>query len=244
MLLFLHIPEVIKRAIQHLLECHADSGNEETVAMHKYILWKAFILLQILTNISRPFQTPAINEEWRKVAEDFHRKWNFPHCIGAVDGKHINIVPPANNGSYFFNYKGTHSIVLMAVANAKYVFIYVDIGCNCRASDGGVWGNCTLSSAFEENNRIGVPDADTLPNFERILPYCLIGDDEFPLKTYLLNPYPFRSQQRSERIFSYRLSRARRVVENAFGILSNRFRYSSLLLISHQSRSKKLCWHR
>lgn len=111
----------------------------------------------------------------------------------------------------------------MAVVDSNYEFIYVDVGCNGRASDGGVWSKCSLSVALAENTA-GVPSADTLPNSERVAPYVLVGDDAFPLKTYLMKPYPFRSQDKNERIFSYRLSRARRVVENAFGILSNRFR--------------------
>ena len=48
----------------------------------------------------------------------------------------------------------------------------------------------------------------------------MVGDEIFGLKPYLIRPY---SGQRSARlpqdVFNYRLSRARRVIENAFGIL-------------------------
>ena len=160
--------------------------------------------------------------EWRNIALEFEVKWQFANCIGAVDGKHVEIQPPHGSGSYFYNNKGTHRIVLMAVANANYEFIYIDVGANGPVSDGGVWGNCTLSKRLEEN-KAGLPGPETLNNSTKCLPYIFVGDDAFPLKQYLLKPFPFRNQTDEQRIFSYRLSRARRIIENAFGIMSNRF---------------------
>lgn len=72
------------------------------------------------------------------------------------------------------------------------------------------------------------------------MPHVFVGDDAFPLKRYMLKPYPFRSQSRRQRIFSYRLSRARRTVENAFGILSNRFRVFLTTINLHPSKVEKL----
>ena len=140
-----------------------------------------------------------------------------------MDGKHILIQPPANTGSYYFNYKQRFSIVLLAIVDANYNFIYIDVGCNGRISDGGVFKNSNLSCALEEN-KLNMPKTDLLPFTQIKFPYFIVADEAFPLKDYLLKPYSQRGLTSQRRIFNYRLSRARRVVENAFGILSNRFR--------------------
>ena len=77
--------------------------------------------------------------DWTTVANDFFNRWNFPHCLGSIDGKHIQRTAPNNSGSMFYNYKGTHSIVLLAVADANYNVMYAHVGCQGRISDGGVF---------------------------------------------------------------------------------------------------------
>ena len=91
--------------------------------------------------------------EWEQIVQEFYQQWNFPNCIGAMDGKHVMIRPPSSSGSYYFNYKHSFSIVLLAVVDADYKFLYVDIGCNGRISDGGVFRNSTLSTALEQNTQ-------------------------------------------------------------------------------------------
>lgn len=56
------------------------------------------------------------------------------------------------------------------------------------------------------------------------VPYVILADAAFPLQQHILKPYPSRNLTYEEWVYNYRLSRGRRVVENTFGILANRFR--------------------
>ncbi|CAH2003155.1 unnamed protein product [Acanthoscelides obtectus] len=157
-------------------------------------------------------QIPNSQEDWYEVAKGFEEIWNFPNCFGALDGKHVVMKAPRNKGSLYFNYKGTHSIVLMALVDAKYKFLYVDVGCNGRISDGGVYANCSLSRALA-NNMLNMPKPRPLPGESEDAPFVVIADDAFALTSYLLKPFPFKNQPGFNRVFNYRISRARRIVE-------------------------------
>ncbi|XP_050516618.1 putative nuclease HARBI1 [Diabrotica virgifera virgifera] len=119
-------------------------------------------------------KVPSSKEEWQKISSEFKEKWHFPHAIGALDGKHVAIRAPANEGSYYYNYKGFHSLVLLALVDANYKFIYVDCGGNGRISDGGVYRNSSLYAAVNVNNVLQIPPPEPLPGKRNPLPYCII----------------------------------------------------------------------
>lgn len=75
---------------------------------------------------------PSSPEQWKTVANGFAKRWNFYNCLGALDGKHVAIRAPANSGSMFYNYKGFYSIILLALVDSDYKFLYVDVGANGR----------------------------------------------------------------------------------------------------------------
>lgn len=64
---------------------------------------------------------------------------------------------------------------------------------------------------------IPLPAERAPPNYNVALSYPFVGDEAFPLKPWLLRPFPGRDLNDKRRIFNYRLSRARRTIENAFG---------------------------
>ncbi|XP_073714916.1 uncharacterized protein [Misgurnus anguillicaudatus] len=74
------------------------------------------------------FMAVPSTDEWRSIAEGFEERWNFPLCCGALDSKHVQIKAPPNTGSQYFNYKGTFSLVLLAVVDARYCFQLIDVG--------------------------------------------------------------------------------------------------------------------
>lgn len=157
---------------------------------------------------------PTTEAGWKDIMSGFSTRWNFPRCCGSIDGKHVQIRCPNESGSDYYNYKGTFSTILLAVVDDAYCFTYVDIGSNGRASDGGVLANSKLQQAID-NNTLNLP-ANAL----------FVADDAFPLREYLLKPYTKRAGALTlkQKVFNYRLSRARRIVENAFGLLASRFR--------------------
>ena len=74
-----------------------------------------------------------------------------------------------------------------------------------------------------QGGSIGFPDPEPFPHDTVDMPFFLVGDDAFSLSEHMQKPYGHGALTREERNLNYRLSRARRVSENAFGILANRF---------------------
>ncbi|XP_059915812.1 uncharacterized protein LOC132463568 [Gadus macrocephalus] len=164
-------------------------------------------------------------ETWEEVAQGFWEKWNFPNCLGAIDGKHVTIQAPALSGSQYLNYKKTFSIVLLALVDSNYRFRVIQVGDFGRSSDGGVYAGSALGRGMETKT-LHVPPSTSLPGAAHLgdVPHVMVGDAAFPLKPYLMRPYPGHHLTHNKRVFNYRLSRARMVVENAFGILSSRWK--------------------
>lgn len=111
----------------------------------------------------------------------------------------------------------------MAIADARYRFLYIDVGCNGRISDGGVFNKCTFAAAMN-NDALKLPEPTPLLGRTMNVPFMIVADDAFALRINIMKPFPGRTLTGAQRIFNYRLSRARRVVENSFGILTARFR--------------------
>jgi len=151
---------------------------------------------------------------------------NYGVCLtglGSIDDKHIRIKKFGNTGSRNFNYKGYFSVQLMACADADGCLIRRDLG---RNSDGGVFRSSRLGRWLQADG-LNLPPPEPLPldENEHNFPYYFSAADEaFPLKTYIMRPYPRSSLTDKQRVFNFRLSLGRKTVECAFGMLTSKFR--------------------
>lgn len=112
----------------------------------------------------------------------------------------------------------------MAIVDAQYKLTMCDFGTNGRILDGGVLRN-TVFFEKPKHNKLNIPAEELVRNSSRNLPYVFVADDAFPLRTVMIKPFrPADLNTYEKKIYNYRVSRARRIVENAFGILAFRFR--------------------
>ncbi|KFM79081.1 hypothetical protein X975_05721, partial [Stegodyphus mimosarum] len=131
----------------------------------------------IWDNLSPVVLKPPTTEKWREIATIINNEWEFPNCIGAVDGKHIVMQAPNSSGSAFF--KGSF-IVLLAACDGKYRFTVVNIGGSGRQSDGGIFHSSNFGQALQKES-LNIPKPEAVcPG--KYLPYVFVADEAFPLK--------------------------------------------------------------
>ncbi|XP_065093370.1 uncharacterized protein LOC135714036 isoform X1 [Ochlerotatus camptorhynchus] len=192
--------------------------GESTVRLIVYevceVLWDSLVV---------DYMPEVDKDKWSMYSQEFYDQWNFPNCCGAIDGKHVSIQCPPNSGSLFFNYKHFHSINLMGVCDANYNFIAIDVGGYGGNSDGGIFAYSEFGRRLV-NGALDLPAPGKLPGSNEVMPYFIVGDAAFPLKNNLLRPYPGVNLPPIQDNFNQRLSRARRTIENSFGILVARWR--------------------
>ncbi|XP_046874132.1 putative nuclease HARBI1 [Hypomesus transpacificus] len=245
-------PVTVAERLAVTLRILASGGSQQSVAA-SYRLGSATVS-SIVSKICQAIHT-ALKDEFipypsragfQEISRDFWRMWNFPNCIGCIDGKHVQIKALPSVGSEYFNYKGTHSVVLMAVCDAQYRITMLDVGAYGRQSDGGIFQASRFGHRLLQGTLDLPPPAD-LPGSTVPIPHTFLGDAAFPLHANLMRPYgkipvvtglTLKEQSTAPRealligtnldegkkIYNYRHSRARRVIENTFGIMYAQWR--------------------
>ncbi|CAN7939714.1 unnamed protein product, partial [Ixodes hexagonus] len=220
-------------------------GSSQRIIAKSYCHSTAFASMnvretsQALRSVLEPLYMPVPTEDlWARNAEQFHDIWNFPNCVGAIDGKHITVQA---RGSATFNFKKTHSIILLAVVDAQYKLVMVDVGEFGSCNDSDVLRRCPIGRNMVSGT-LQLPRAKELPHTSLAMPFVLVGDEAFPLMENLMRPYPGTDLTLCQRIYNYRLSRARRIVENAFGILAARWRIFGQTIQAELSTIDSIVW--
>lgn len=156
------------------------------------------------------------------VVREFEVKWGFPQCFGAIDGSHIPIQSPKEFRADYYNRKGFYSMVLQGLVDHRYRFMNVNFGYPGSVHDARVLSN---SKVFRLGNSGHLcPPIDRELSGVNVQP-VILGDSAYPLLPWLMKPFPDNGQlTREQRQYNYRQSRARMVVENAFGRLKGRWR--------------------
>ncbi|KAJ1518931.1 hypothetical protein ONE63_011459 [Megalurothrips usitatus] len=184
---------------------------------------------------------PLTEERLARIMEEFWSDWQFPNCFGAMDGRHCMVQNFPNGGSNWFNYKGGHSMVMTAVCDARYRLLHVDIGGRGRRSDGGLWEMSPLKRSIDRGS-LPLPPPRTLPGWPVATPAVIVADAAFPLGPHIMKPFPGQFLPDDQAIFNYRLSRARRVVENVFGIMTARWWVLRRTFVSSERTARAIIW--
>lgn len=121
------------------------------------------VLLAIHVQLLHVLLPPPTENDLKDRAKEFWEQWNFPNCVGAIDGKHVRIVCPSKSGSLYFNYKEYFSIVLLAIVDANYKFLAVDIGSYGKEGDSGIFSKSIMGQKIYQGT-FGFPSDNELPN--------------------------------------------------------------------------------
>ena len=128
-------------------------------------------------------KTLSSKEEQLNISAGFEDTRNFPHCIGAINGKHIRIECPKMTGTYYYNYKGLYSIVLLAICDSNYCFTLFNLGHYGSNNDSEVLAKSKIGEMIGVRELdIPAPSTYITCDFDP-LSYFLVGDEIFLLKT-------------------------------------------------------------
>ena len=130
---------------------------------------------------------PTTLDGWKELERELRIRWNVPHALGALDGKHVALKKPKNTGALYHNYKG-YSIVMLVLLDGQYKFRWVDAGTAGSCSDAQIFNASRLKRKIEDG-RIGFPDPAPIIQGGRDVPCFILEDDAFALKTWLMKPY-------------------------------------------------------
>ena len=149
---------------------------------------------------SEYLRCPTTPDEWAKLEMECRIRWNVPHALAALDGKHVALKKQKNSVALYHNYK---VLVMLAFVDGQYKFRWMDVGTAESCSDAQIFNTCHLKRKIDDGS-IGFPDPAPIIQGDGYVPYFILADDAFALKKWLMKPYGRRMLTREESIANYR----------------------------------------
>lgn len=172
-------------------------------------------------NILRPIHIRVPDEfEFQMIEELFEANHRFPMVVGAIDGTHVEFECPKALKEDYFCYKRYCSVLTLAICDADTRVWWLKTGIPGRSNDAGAWNDSEIKVDFDEGR--------ILPDIRRRIanldvPYVILGDGAFGIKSYLLKPYAVHDDPRIVK-YNEMHACARQTIERSFGIIKNRHR--------------------
>ena len=184
----------------------------------RYRTWQKqrWIVLDALLELyfKSKIQLPTTDEARKVLSEIFKEKNGIDGQLGAIDGLliHIHLPPGTKNARKFQCYKSYYALNMQAVAGPNGEYLYVNIGHAGATGDG-----CAIrQSKFWKLNEDNV--------FKHTEGFFWIADNAYGLMPWLMCPFADTTLGTQQDIFNLQLSKARQVIERAFGMTIQRFR--------------------
>lgn len=177
-------------------------------------------------------QTPTCSEEWLQKSQEF----SFPHCLGALDGKHISIWAPSHTGPEDMNYQGSFSMILLTLVDSNHNFMYADI-VQSQNMDNKVFNESDLWLNINTDN-LNLPPYIPLLGDTNNMPYIFVTDGSFPLERHIMSPFPgYHDSSSPESIYNQLIAQSHSAVDNTFGVLSAVFKVLTKPIILEPAKS-------
>ncbi|XP_033104551.1 protein ANTAGONIST OF LIKE HETEROCHROMATIN PROTEIN 1-like [Anneissia japonica] len=188
----------------------------------------------IIDNMFNDYIVWPTVDRLRATVAGFNEIHGFPQCAGAIDGSLIPIKVPHFSSSDYYNCKGSYSVIIQAVVDHKLKFTDTNVGWPGKVHDAMVFRN---SSLFERGESGRLFPRSTVQMGGTDVPIFIIGDPAYTLLPWLMKRFSQRGNvDRRHLVFNYKLSKARMVVEQAFGNLKGRWRILMRRNDSHISK--------
>ncbi|XP_011294992.2 uncharacterized protein LOC101897598 isoform X2 [Musca domestica] len=162
------------------------------------------------------FMLPPNKREFKIIAKEFYANTSLPNCLGVLGAKDIRIASSHNS-------KTTISVILLIICDANYVFTHVHVCALSNDIEGGILAQSEFGQKILDDS-LDIPCNEKLPGSRTIFPYYFVADRTFPLRENVMRPFPGNNLTQGKEIFNSMLSNAQEIIENAFGILSNRWK--------------------